>query len=71
MIEQDIIDVNKGMDIIDESLDKANCSTKHFCEGNHDEWLNRFNTEHPYLKLSVDSALELKDRGYFIRRKFE
>ena len=64
MIEQDIIDVNKGMDIIDESLDKANCSTKHFCEGNHDDWLNRFNEEHPYLNLSVKTAINLEDRGY-------
>ena len=29
-IDKDIVDVNKGMDIIDESLDKVNCDTKHF-----------------------------------------
>ena len=63
-IEKDIIDVNKGMDIIDESLDKVNCYTKHFCEGNHDDWLNRFNDEHPYLNLSVKNAVRLKERGY-------
>ena len=63
-IEKDIKDVNNGMDIIDESLDKANCKTKHFCEGNHDDWLNRFNAEHPYLGLSINSALNLKERGY-------
>ena len=63
-IRKDIKDVNNGMDIIDESLDKVNCKTKHFCEGNHEDWLNRFNEEHPYLKLSVEDALKLKDRGY-------
>ena len=36
-IEQDIIDVNKGMDIIDEALDKAKCKEKHMIEGNHDD----------------------------------
>ena len=36
-IEKDIEDVNKGMDIIDESLDKVNCKTKHMIEGNHDD----------------------------------
>ena len=64
LIEKDIEEVNLGMDIIDESLDKANCSIKHFCEGNHDDWLNRFNEEHPYLKLSINSALNLEKRGY-------
>ena len=63
-IEQDIKDTNNGMDIIDESLDKVNCKIKHFCEGNHDDWLNRFNEEHPYLGISVKSALNLDKRGY-------
>ena len=37
---------------------------KHFCEGNHDDWLNRFNEEHPYLNISVKTAINLEDRGY-------
>ena len=64
VIEKDIIDVNLGMDIIDEALDKVHCPTKHFCEGNHDDWLNRFNEEHPYLKLSIKESLNLESRGY-------
>ena len=64
LIEKDIEDVNLGMDIIDESLDKANCTVRHFCEGNHEDWLNRFNDENPFLELSVDKALNLSDRGY-------
>ena len=63
-IDRDIKEVNKGMDIIDESLDKVNCHNKHFCEGNHEDWLNRFNDENPYLGLSVESALGLSERGY-------
>ena len=64
VIEKDIVDVNLGMHIIDEALDKVNCPTKHFCEGNHDDWLNRFNEAHPYLNLSVKKSLNLESRGY-------
>ena len=64
-IHQDILDVNKGMDMIDESLDKANVKIKHFIEGNHDDWLNRFVDENPYLNdLKFSKAVRLKDRGY-------
>tara|TARA_Y100001938_G_scaffold41535_1_gene57275 strand:+ start:9596 stop:10372 length:777 start_codon:yes stop_codon:yes gene_type:complete len=63
-IEKDIIDVNKGMDIIDESLDKANCKEKYMIEGNHDDWMNRFTDEHPYLDYRFKDAVNLKDRGY-------
>ena len=48
-IDKDIKDVNKGMDMIDESLDKANCTEKYMIEGNHDDWMNRFVDENPYL----------------------
>ena len=63
-IKQDIIDVNKGMDIIDESLDKVNCSNKHMIEGNHDNWMNCFNDEHPYLNYRFKDAVDLEGRGY-------
>ena len=49
-IDQDIAEVNAGMDWIDESLDKVNCKTKHMIEGNHDDWMNKFVDEHPFLK---------------------
>ena len=48
-IDKDVKDVNKGMDSIDESLDKANCKEKYMIEGNHDDWMNRFVDENPYL----------------------
>ena len=63
-IEQDIKDVNKGMDIIDESLDKVNCEEKYMIEGNHDDWMNRFTEEHPYLDYKFKDVVNLKDRGY-------
>lgn len=64
-LETDVIDVNDGMDIIDEALDKVNCKERHFCEGNHEDWLNNFVEAHPYLgRFSTENALRLKERGY-------
>ena len=64
-IEKDVDDVNKGMDIIDEVLDKVNCKDKHMIEGNHDDWMNRFVEEHPYLDdLRFEACIELKERNY-------
>ena len=64
-LEKDVADVNACMDIIDESLDKVNCPERHFCEGNHDNWLNYFVEGHPYLpQYYLKNAINLKDRGY-------
>ena len=64
-VYEDIGEVNKGLDIIDESLDKANVKTRYFCEGNHEQWLNNFSEENPYLEgLNVKDALLLEQRGY-------
>lgn len=64
-VYEDIKEVNKGMDIIDEALDKVRVKDRYFTEGNHDDWLNRFSEENPYLQgLRVDEALLLKQRGY-------
>ena len=64
-LETDIIDVNNGMDIIDEALDKVSCKEKYFCEGNHDDWLNMFVSSHPYIpKYQFQSAVKLNERGY-------
>ena len=63
--DRDVKNVNAGMDIIDESLDKVNCKEKYFCEGNHEQWLNFTVAEHPYLpQYLVFNALKLKERGY-------
>jgi len=65
-VTKEIEEVNKGMDIIDESLDKANVKERHFVEGNHEDWLNRFVEENPYLAKDflVKNAIKLGDRGY-------
>jgi len=64
-IDDDVMIVNAMMDDIDEALDKVNCSEKHFCEGNHDNWMNYFVDENPYLdQYSLSKAIKLSDRGY-------
>ena len=62
---KDIKDVNQGMDIIDESLDKANCKEKYITEGNHDNWLNLAVEKYPYIpQYKFANAVNLADRGY-------
>ena len=64
-LDKDVLDVNKGMDIIDEALDKAGTKEMHFCEGNHENWMNMFVDEHPYLpEYKSHKALKLDERGY-------
>ena len=64
-VYEDIKAINEGMDIIDEALDKVKVKERYFCEGNHDDWLNKFSKENPYLQgLNVEDGLLLKNRGY-------
>ena len=64
-IDKDIVDVNKGIDMLDESLDKVNCKEKYMIEGNHDDWMNRFVEEHPYLeRYRFEKCVDLKGRKY-------
>ena len=63
--EQDVIDVNRGMDMVVESLDKANCNEKYITEGNHDNWLNMAVEKYPYIpQYKFKNAVNLADRGY-------
>jgi len=63
--KKDIKDVNKGMDMIDESLDKVNCEEKYITEGNHDNWLNIAVGKYPYIpQYSFANAVDLDGRGY-------
>ena len=65
LLDKDVSDVNAGMDIIDKSLDKANCKERHFIQGNHEVWLDKFVVRYPYLKeYTTYNALKLKERGY-------
>ena len=62
---RDVTDVNRGMDMIDESLDKVNCKEKYITEGNHDNWLNYAVEKYPYIpQYRFASAVNLEDRGY-------
>ena len=69
-VVKEIEAVNKGMDVIDKSLDKAGTKERHVIEGNHEDWLNRFCEENPYLskQMLVPNALKLKERGYKYHR---
>ena len=50
---------------MDSSLDKAGCKKRHICAGNHDEWLDHFVSEYPYLsQYKLKKAIKLKERGY-------
>ena len=63
LLDQDVSDVNEGMDTIDKSLDKAGVKEKHFVQGNHEVWLDKFVVRYPYLKQYLTyNALKLKDR---------
>ena len=65
MLNKEVAQVNKGMDIIDKSLDKAGCNDKHFIQGNHELWLDNFVNKHPYLsEYKTEKALNLESRGY-------
>jgi|TARA_B100000315_G_scaffold102929_1_gene94380 hypothetical protein len=64
-VYDDIKVVNKHMDVIDEALDKVSCTEKYLMEGNHDDWLNRFVYENPYLgDIMFKEAMNLDERGY-------
>tara|TARA_R100000808_G_scaffold8233_1_gene23336 strand:- start:2839 stop:3618 length:780 start_codon:yes stop_codon:yes gene_type:complete len=65
LLNKEVELVNKGQDQIDEALDKVGCKEKYITEGNHDNWLNMFVEEHPYLPdYMFRKAMKLKERGY-------
>ena len=64
-MEKDIADVNKWLDTLDEKLDKVGCKKRHMCAGNHEEWLDNFVKEYPYLKqYKTKNALKFDERGW-------
>ena len=65
LLDKDVKAVNKGMNQIDKSLDKVKCKERHFVQGNHEVWLDKFVTRYPYLKhYKTENALKLQERGY-------
>ena len=64
-VEEEIKSVNKFLDLMDSSLDKAGCKKRHICAGNHDEWLDHFVSEYPYLsQYGFKKAIKADERGY-------
>ena len=65
LLNKDVKAVNKGMDQIDRSLNKVECEERHFIQGNHEVWLDKFVTRYPYLDhYETENALKLEKRGY-------
>tara|TARA_Y100001938_G_C8100942_1_gene441685 strand:+ start:3728 stop:4480 length:753 start_codon:yes stop_codon:yes gene_type:complete len=65
----DVEDVNNGMDVIDKALDNAKVEERHFCQGNHEIWMDYFVEAHPYLpQYACKEALKLEERGYKFHR---
>lgn len=65
LLDKDVKAVNRGMNIIDKSLDIAGCKERHFVQGNHEVWLDKFVTRYPYLyKYKTENALNIEERGY-------
>lgn len=64
-IEEEIKQGNRGLDRIDEVLDKVNCKKKQFAQGNHEIWFDNFVEENPYLtQYASRSAFQFDERGY-------
>ena len=64
-LEHEAAEVNSGLDLFDKALKKVKCEEKHMIEGNHDNWLNMFVEEYPYLsKYKYKNVMNLEDRGY-------
>ena len=64
-LEQEQVKVNAGLDLFDNALKKVKCKEKHMIEGNHDNWLNMFVEEYPYLdKYKYKNIMRLAERGY-------
>ena len=67
LIDEEIKQVNEGIDQFDKVLDKVNCKKRYICAGNHDEWLTYgLCGKYPYLakNYSFKSACRWIERGY-------
>ena len=47
LLDKDVREVNKGMNKIDRALDAVKCKERHFVQGNHEVWLDKFVTRYP------------------------
>ena len=68
-VDEEIRLTNKGIDAFDKALKKVGCKWKIICAGNHDEWLDAFAMEHPYLEdYTFRKACKWDKRGYEYHR---
>ena len=68
-IDAEIAAVNKQIDRFDKALDKVKCNTRHILAGNHDEWLDAFVEENPYLpQYTFRNACKWDERGYIYKK---
>lgn len=65
LIDKEIQQVNAGIDLFDDVLDKVGCKKRYICAGNHDEWLDAFVDKYPYMgDYTFKKACRWKERGY-------
>ena len=65
---QEIKEVNKCIDRFDKVLDKVKCKERYILAGNHDEWLDAWVEENPYLdQYTFRNACKWDERGYEYR----
>ena len=72
-IDQEIADASFWLDELDKTLANNKVKQKIFCQGNHDEWLDRLVVENPFLKNTAhpcgkgymfQDAFNIRKRGY-------
>ena len=64
LLDEEVKEVNKGMDQIDKSLNIAGCKERHFVQGNHEVWLDTFSNKETRPRFLTENALKLERRGY-------
>jgi hypothetical protein len=68
-IDKEINAVNKQIDRFDKVLDDVGCNKRYILAGNHDEWLDSFVEENPYLeRYTFKNACYWTERGYEYRK---
>ena len=65
IIDKELRVVNKGIDKFDKVLDEVGCKDRYICSGNHDEWLDAFVDQYPYMTdYTFKKACRWVERGY-------
>lgn len=62
--EKEASAINRWLDRLDRTLDKAKCSRIVAIEGNHEVWANNFAEEEARPEYTSHRLLQIKERGY-------